>query len=161
MGRQQILPQIGFVSQKIASGEFAPRERHNSRRSAPQTIELQIFDRVAVEIIRDSANFRSIYRCNCMEPVELQRKFCSFRSIYRCKCMEPRIITTGILQSRSIYRCNSMGPVSLQREFCNFRSSYRCKCMEPRIITTGILQFRPIYVEIIRGPQKFSNDLPL
>ena len=119
MGRQQILLQIGFVSQKIGSGEFAPRERHNSRRSAPQTIELQIFDRVAVEIIRGSANFRSIYRCN------------------------------------------SMGPVSLQREFCNFRSSYRCKCMEPRIITTGISQFRPIYVEIIRGPQKFSNDLPL
>ena len=113
MGRQQILLQIGFVSQKIGSGEFAPRERHNSRRSAPQTIELQIFDRVAVEIIRDGANFRSIYRCNCMEPVELQRKFCSFRSIYRCKCMEPRIITTGILQSRSIYRCNSMGPVQI------------------------------------------------
>ena len=71
MGRQQILPQIGFVSQKIASGEFAPRERHNSRRSAPQTIELQIFDRVAVEIIRDGANFRSIYRCNSMGPVQI------------------------------------------------------------------------------------------
>ena len=113
MGRQQILLQIGFVPQKIGSVEFAPGERHNNRRCAPQTAELQIFDRVAVETIRDSANFRSIYRCNSMGPVHLQREFCNFRSIYRCKCMEPRIITTGILQFRSIYRCNSMGPVQI------------------------------------------------
>ena len=71
MGRQQILLQIGFVPQKIGSVEFAPGERHNNRRCAPQTAELQIFDRVAVETIRDSANFRSIYRCNSMGPVQI------------------------------------------------------------------------------------------